>query len=345
MIKFFAVVFLLIGTFSTSSAQDGVAMIVFVKGVVSIINVEGVAREATTKMLIKPKEKISTGKNSLAIIRLMDKSTLKIEQGGMLEILELITSYKTGVMGSSNFFLSSGRILVDVVKKYSGPPALEIKTSDSISFGVRGTNFLVDIDNKTKTVWCSVGTGEVEAFDHDKDDSELIAKGNSMAVTQGKSLTLPIKFQWAQKINWNTDPQNGELESMPSQIIEDRQIEEIKEEKKISVRKPKPFKKLLEQQRKEFAKKFRQEVSINTESTSASSIDSTISGPPPALPDKQKKKEHMKEEPNEMNARKACNKMAKAFNCHATKNECQQGYFVARKLGHWKVCVQKKYIK
>ncbi len=165
---------------------------------------------------------ITTGINSFAILKLPDGSTLKLDPETDLKVEGLIQKKGDGYKGSSYLILSIGGVMVDVVKKFSGPPSLEIETVNQMAFGVRGTTFYIFHDKESGDVWGTVRQGQVMAMDYAKDDSEAIDAGMSMAVVEGQVLTKPHKYHWSEKLKWSFTEKEGELDTKRTASAEDR---------------------------------------------------------------------------------------------------------------------------
>ncbi|HAZ14378.1 MAG: hypothetical protein A2X86_19310 [Bdellovibrionales bacterium GWA2_49_15] len=184
---------------------------------------------------------IITGVNSFAILRLPDGSTLKLDPETNLKVEGLIQKKGNGYKGSSYLILTIGGVMVDVVKKFSGPPSLEIETVNQVAFGVRGTTFYIFHDKETSDVWGTVRQGQVMAMDYGKDDSEAIEAGMSMAVVEGQILTKPHKYHWAEKLKWSFTEKDGELDTRRESSMEARYKELQSLYKKLRNRSKKEF--------------------------------------------------------------------------------------------------------
>ncbi len=212
---------------------------------------------------------ITTADNSFAILKLPDGSTLKLDPETNLKVEGLIQKKGNGYKGSSYFVLTIGGAMVDVVKKFSGPPSLEIETVNQVAFGVRGTTFYIFHDKDSGDIWGTVRQGQVMAMDYAKDDSEAIDAGMSMAVVEGEVLTKPHKYRWAEKLKWSFTEKDGELDTKRAAIMEDR----FKELQSL-------YKKLRTRSKKEFVKekKAKQKALGNGYRTSSGDYESHDAG-------------------------------------------------------------------
>lgn len=225
-----------------SSEPDFVGSFRYVKGVVTLESKKNQSRQNAQKdMQFFEGDKIVTQQNSFALLSFQDGSTIKIEPNSELTIISLIGKSEKGYFGVSRLLLAIGGVMVDVVKKFTGPPSVEIETKKGIAFGVRGTKFYTFIEPNSEDIWTVVLEGEVQAFDFPHDDSESIPESTSIVAIEGEQLTIPQEYRWVKKISWNNDPSQGELDSGLTTIAQERQNELAQVLKKILDRKRKPF--------------------------------------------------------------------------------------------------------
>ncbi len=214
----------------------------FVKGQVTLeATKDKSTQNAVKEMLFNEGDKIVTKENSFAVLSLQDGSTIKMDANTELNVISLIGKKKEEYFGVSRIMLSIGGIMVDVVKKFNGPPSVEIDTKKKLGFGVRGTKFYTFIEQDSEDAWTVVYEGTVQAFDFAHDDSEMISAGKSLVAVEGERLTLPQEYIWSKKVLWNNDPDKGELDSRIVPTTAERQAELAQVLKKILDRKKKPF--------------------------------------------------------------------------------------------------------
>ncbi len=217
-------------------------------------------------------DKITTQKNSFAILNLQDGSTVKVTPSSELTVIALIGKSEKGYFGVSRLLLGLGGVMVDVVKKFTGPPSVEIETKKGLAFGVRGTKFYTFIESDAEDTWTIVLDGEVQAFDFTHDDSEIVPAGTSIVAIEGEQLTVPQKYLWVKKISWNHDPEKGELDSGIATTFHERQSELAMVLKKILNRKRKPFINTENNPRKMKVRALRQDNESEPEENASNSV-------------------------------------------------------------------------
>ncbi len=209
-------------SFATDEVNYGIVR--YVKGELFMLAKGEKARKQVQRMeKFYDGSELSTGPQSFAILKLPDGSALKLDPDSNLKVEGLIqakggNTYK----GSSYLILTIGGIMVDVVQKFSGPPSLEIETTNRIAFGVRGTTFYIFHDQASSDVWGTVYKGSVEAMDYMHDDSETIDSGMSMAVVEGEVITRPHKYKWAERLRWSFAESDASLDTNRVNSTEER---------------------------------------------------------------------------------------------------------------------------
>ncbi|MEK6623665.1 MAG: FecR domain-containing protein [Bdellovibrionota bacterium] len=200
--------FLVLINISAVFAQD--AFFRYVKAPVMIVSSDGQEEVATKESVTEVGDTIKVKEGGLAIVELEDRSTLKIEAGSELMLEELIKEEKEDeYVGASSVILKMGSLFVEVAQKFSDAPSLNIKNTKSIALGVRGTELFAGIDDDNGDFYTSVKSGEVEVYDVEMDDSDSIKAGQSMVVEQGKKITRAANFEWAKRLRWNNNGEEG----------------------------------------------------------------------------------------------------------------------------------------
>ncbi|HAZ13949.1 MAG: hypothetical protein A2X86_08735 [Bdellovibrionales bacterium GWA2_49_15] len=200
---------------------------------------------------------LSTGPKSFAILKLPDGSTLKLDPDSNLKVEGLIQKQGNAFKGTSYLILTVGGIMVDVIQKFSGPPAMEIETTNRVAFGVRGTTFYIFHDQESSDVWGTVYKGQVAAMDYMNDDSELINAGMSMAIVEGQVMTKPYKYRWAERLRWSFAEKDAVLDTNRINSAEERLKELQNLYQKLRARPKKKFLKDKKLQEKELGDGYR----------------------------------------------------------------------------------------
>jgi len=148
-------------------------------------------------------DKISTGTDSLAILEVEGRGTLKMRSETIL-ILDEIEEVISVSLTSGGLFSKIKRLL---------GVGYEVKTPGVVA-GVRGTEFFVAFGQTiedTPDLWLCVNEGTVHVALKNTTDSVLVNEGEGITIPAGNRLTDPRFYSWTEDLNWNTDPDMGEL--------------------------------------------------------------------------------------------------------------------------------------
>ena len=107
--------------------------------------------------------------------------------------------------------LSTGGLFSRIAKK--ALKGYSVKT-DTMLAGVRGTEFFVAYGKKIDEladVWLCVNDGSVDVTITETGDRVTVRKGKGINIVGGKKLTKPRRYKWTQELNWNIDPELGEV--------------------------------------------------------------------------------------------------------------------------------------
>lgn len=153
---------------------------------------------------------VTTAPNALLIFTLPDASLVKVnpnsqvrvESAGKQNTLELL---RGGVFSQ--------------VQKHDAQEAgskptnhFRIKTKAAV-MGVRGTEFFTSLEETSPSdpsVWMCVREGEVEV-QKSKGEAVTVHAGEGIRVTLTDPLPHPRAFEWTKNLNWNMDPEQGDL--------------------------------------------------------------------------------------------------------------------------------------
>ena len=79
---------------------------------------------------------------------------------------------------------------------------------------VRGTEFFVAFGRQVEAepdVWLCVNEGAVEVALTDGGDPVLVNEGEGINILAGSRITDPKFYAWTEDLNWNTDPEAGDV--------------------------------------------------------------------------------------------------------------------------------------
>lgn len=185
---------ILILSLSSFGVSANVLKLIYEKGSVTITRSNKVIK---TKDIF-PADKITTGQNSLAILK-GERETLKIQADS-----ELI--YQHGATTEdSTVVLNLGSIISQLYKK-----KFQVKTK-GVSMGVRGTQFFTSL-NSNDEILMAVNEGTVEV--NDGHSTTLVGAGLGLSVINGITSKAQA-FTWLKNLNWNMDP---------SQVLDEQKI-------------------------------------------------------------------------------------------------------------------------
>jgi len=181
-------------------AEDGI--IAYLDGDVTVQR-EGSILDAEFGLSVFQGDILKTGIDSLLILELNNKSELKLRENTIL-VLE-------GTGKETSLILKSGSIFSRVNKIING--SFSVRTPSMVA-GVRGTEFFVAYGRTIETepdIWLCVNEGSVDVSLTKTGDSVIVNEGEGINILSGKKLTKPEFYPWTKKLNWNTDPDKGEV--------------------------------------------------------------------------------------------------------------------------------------
>lgn len=193
--------FILLITF-TNIALAATGKINTLRGDVTITT-NGKTNTALAGALVNSGDSLKTGLKSFALITMDDGSVFKLGQKTDLSI-----------PADNNINLKSGSVFSKISKQKSNQQ-FKINTPVAV-IGVRGTEFFTSYgqsEDKKSDVWTCVNEGSVEVTSTKGKKSVILNPGEGVVVPNGQDVTAPQKYAWTKKLNWNFDPQKGEVES------------------------------------------------------------------------------------------------------------------------------------
>lgn len=146
-------------------------------------------------------DRITTGPDSLAILEIDGRGTLKLREDSSLVLEALDEDISVGL-------LSGG--LFSKIRRLAGR-GFNVRTPNAVA-AVRGTEFFVAYGRTVDAdpdVWLCVNEGSVEVALEDSGDSVLVEEGEGINILAGTRITDPKFYPWTENLNWNTDPASG----------------------------------------------------------------------------------------------------------------------------------------
>ena len=110
--------------------------------------------------------------------------------------------------------LNSGSIFSKVSKQKPNQQ-FKLRTPSAV-IGVRGTEFFTSYgqsEDKKSDIWMCVNEGAVEVLSSKSKEPVVVKQGEGVVIPAGKEVTPPKKYAWTKKLNWNLDPEKGEVEN------------------------------------------------------------------------------------------------------------------------------------
>jgi hypothetical protein len=173
-----------------SLSKERVAKITFKVGDVKV-------NGKNTKLgaLVKKGDRIVTGTNGRATVKLDDGSNIKVEKNSEISL----SQYGFQKHGrNSNVQLKKGGMLVKV-NKLTRKSKFGVSSVTAVA-GVRGTTFYVKMNDKNKNANISVFAGQVDVKKKNSTKVTSVKKGHAINVDDKKkdavTVSIPKKLQW-----------------------------------------------------------------------------------------------------------------------------------------------------
>ena len=185
----------------TSVDHDNMVVIVSKgKGDISIER-SGRLLNAEEGLELKYKDKVLTGKSSVAIIQFAGNSTFKLFSNSELHIHRIQHQDRSDTGTQYNIFhLEKGAIIADFVNR-GKMHFLEV-TSNSGKFQISGTQFLLVHNPKKERSQLAVLEGMVKTSSVGTGTSRMVMESNGVLVKAQQLLKEPISNGWVEKIKW-----------------------------------------------------------------------------------------------------------------------------------------------
>jgi len=186
---------------------DG-GVVEYVDGAVEIIGLAGTV-DAEFVMVVAAGDVIVTGSAGIAVVRLNDRSQVKLRENTRLQI--------DSVSEQAAVTLNTGGVFARVARRAAGAAGraigFEVRTP-SVVAGVRGTEFFVAYGRTIEDepdLWLCVNEGTVEVGVPTTGQTTLVAEGEGINILGGFRATEPRFYPWTRELNWNIDPTLGDV--------------------------------------------------------------------------------------------------------------------------------------
>lgn len=188
--------------FLTSAALSAESFIAYMEGS-TVVKRGALGIEGEIGLPLLKGDTIETGRDSLAILELENRGTLKLRENTTLELNNLGDEMSVS--------LSAGG-LFSRIRRLAGR-GYNVRTPN-VSAAVRGTEFFVAFGKTVEEkpdVWLCVNEGAVEVALEDSGESVLVNQGEGINILASNRITDPQFFPWTENLNWNTDPESGKV--------------------------------------------------------------------------------------------------------------------------------------
>ena len=152
---------------------------------------------------------IMTGPGSLAVISVNERVQVKLRENTDLWI-DSVAENAAVTLRSGGVFARVARSIETIGKRAAG---FEVKTPTVVA-GVRGTEFFVAYGRTVEEepdLWLCVNEGRVEVAVPSTGESVTVEEGEGINILAGLRTTTPRFFPWTLELNWNFDPEAGEI--------------------------------------------------------------------------------------------------------------------------------------
>jgi ferric-dicitrate binding protein FerR (iron transport regulator) len=201
MVRVYILGLLCIFSFSISAEDIGVAA---ASGNVSA-GPEGHLQAVKIGSRIADGSTVQTGPGALAVLSFSDDSRVKLKENTQLTVHAVAGKTPRGVE------LITGALFALISKRPH--QSFQVRTPIAVA-GVRGTQFFTSYEKskaKEQNVWMCVEEGQVEMTELEHPTPVLVSAGYGIVVEKGKAIEAPKKYEWTKNLNWNMDPEKGDL--------------------------------------------------------------------------------------------------------------------------------------
>ena len=202
--KLLAALFLLLLVLASVAGAEG--RVVFLDGDVRIVR-DGASSAAEIGSPLATEDVLETGPAATAIVDLGNGVELKLRENTRTRIASLEER--------SRVDLERGGLFALVRRVFRGSFSVNTRT---VVAGVRGTQFFMAYGRSIEErpdVWLCVNEGTVNVaaspVDGGAGGERLVRAGEGINILAGTELTEPQFYDWTRDLNWNMDPEEGEV--------------------------------------------------------------------------------------------------------------------------------------
>ena len=110
----------------------------------------------------------------------------------------------------------SGSIFSKLKRKLAKSYSVKAET---VLAGVRGTEFFIAYGRtveESADIWLCVNEGRVDVSVEGVQENAIVKEGEGINIVAGTKLTKAKKYPWTEDLNWNNDPDRGDVRDMTS---------------------------------------------------------------------------------------------------------------------------------
>ena len=187
----------------TVGAQD--ARVEYVDGEVWVESGSG-RQAADFGMPLAEGDLVITGDDGVAVVTVSVGSRIKLRENTVVTIDERTTAGSVELR-QGGIFARVRRAATDDRRSFA------VRTPTGVA-GVRGAEFFVAYGRTIENlpdVWLCVNEGAVEISIREVDEVTVVEEGEGVNILSGVRATEPRFYAWTTQLNWNFDPDEGEV--------------------------------------------------------------------------------------------------------------------------------------
>ncbi len=189
-------------TFSILARNDDVGAVTFVIGKADVVR-DGKKMPAKPGLKLQNTDILETASKSTMLVELRGGSRLKLKNETRM-VLSSVTGKE-----DAKLKLEKGSVFASVIKR-NGTEGFTI-ISPTATAGVRGTEFFFAYGKKDD-LWLCVNEGTVAVTGVAEKQEKLVLAGQGVFIEGKGKVSDPAALAWTKQLNWNMDPQSGQLE-------------------------------------------------------------------------------------------------------------------------------------
>lgn len=196
-LRWMLILFLLLPAWVQGQARIGFAL-----GEVEVLRT-GRTLSGEIGLELSREDRVRTGADGTAVIELENGSQLKLRENTLINLDTIVGDVEVELQQGSLF---------SRVERLAGR-GYRVRTGAVVA-GVRGTEFFVAFGRTIEDapdVWLCVNEGAVEVTVEGAEEPVTVREGEGINILSGSRITEPKFYPWTEGLNWNTDPEAGDV--------------------------------------------------------------------------------------------------------------------------------------